>query len=156
MGLIRWIDDRMHAWMYRGSPKREMFGIMVVAVFAEPEEAAAIFPKVEAALCLIRDHSPVRFAQVQRDVPCIWVWKLHPFLAVWNVRRQMCEVSKAYLAAAETSAAYLACTLVHEAAHALLFRLGFGYAAAERLRVERLCFRAERAFARRLPDAEER
>jgi hypothetical protein len=46
-------------------------------------------------------------------------------------------------------------TLVHEATHARLDRLGFGYEEPKRLQVERICFKTQRAFARRLPQGQE-
>src|SRR2546427_9194317 len=46
----------------------------------------------------------------------------------------------------QTSAARLASTLVHEATHARLDRLGFRYAAERRARIEGICFRREIAF----------
>ena len=47
----------------------------------------------------------------------------------------------------------LAATLVHEATHAWLEAAGFEYAPARRARIEAICFRAEAAFYRRLPEA---
>ena len=67
----------------------------------------------------------------------------------------MIELFDDYVVDSETTAEKLACTLVHEAQHARLFRLGFGYQPEIRGRIERLCFRAERNFARALPDQSE-
>jgi hypothetical protein len=54
-----------------------------------------------------------------------------------------------------TSVAQIACAIVHEATHARLTRLGFGYEEPKRLRIEHICVDAERSFARRLPDGDE-
>jgi hypothetical protein len=46
----------------------------------------------------------------------------------------------------------VASTIVHEAEHARLSRLGYGYTPDLQPRIERICHRAERTFGRLLPD----
>lgn len=67
----------------------------------------------------------------------------------------MCELQENFVRAETTSIAQIASAIVHEATHARLMRLGFGYEEPKRLRIERICFGAQRGFARRLPDGEE-
>ena len=64
------------------------------------------------------------------------------------------ELYDEYVLDAQTTPDSIACTLVHEAQHARLYRLGFGYDKAIGVRIEKLCFRAQRNFARLLPDGE--
>jgi hypothetical protein len=49
----------------------------------------------------------------------------------------------------------IAATIIHEAAHARLFRLGIGNHEDIRARVEAICLRREMAFARKLPNGRE-
>ena len=67
----------------------------------------------------------------------------------------MCELQENFVRAEDTSISRIASAIIHEAAHARLMRLGFGYEEPKRLRIEHICFDAERAFVRRLPDGEE-
>ena len=60
--------------------------------------------------------------------------------------------TKKYVLDAQTTPASLACLLIHEAQHARLRRLGFGYDETIRNRIEKLCYRAQRNFARLLPN----
>ncbi len=66
----------------------------------------------------------------------------------------MCELQEQFVRDANTSVAQVACAIVHEATHARLTRLGFRYEEPKRLRIEHICFGAERTFARRLPNGE--
>jgi hypothetical protein len=66
----------------------------------------------------------------------------------------MCELNQHFVCDENTSIAQIASTIVHEAAHARLMRLGFGYEEPKRLRIEHICFDAQRAFVRRLPDSD--
>lgn len=67
----------------------------------------------------------------------------------------MCELEDNFVRAEDTSVAQIASAIVHEATHARLMRLGFGYEEPKRLRIEHICFGAQQAFARRLPDGKE-
>ena len=67
----------------------------------------------------------------------------------------MCELEENFVRAENTSAAQIASVIVHEATHARMMRLGFGYEEPKRVRIEHICFGAQQAFARRLPDGEQ-
>ncbi len=135
--------------------KRTFFGVSVGAFLPSKEQKSIVYVKLEQALLLIRVYDPRRFAQIQQDVQCILVLGDPPTVACWHQALRMIEVDDRYLCADDTSVAALACTLVHEATHARLCRLGFGYEEPKRLQVERICFKTQRAFARRLPQGEE-
>ena len=55
----------------------------------------------------------------------------------------------------ETRAMEVAATIVHEATHAWPDHHGSAFVAARRQRIEAICYRAEAAFARRVPSAED-
>ncbi len=138
---------------YRWSPNRTIRGIPTgVLRLSSQEERGTIFGKVEAALDLISEHAPVRSAQVRRDLDCIFVFGDASTAARYLAPLKMCELYFGYVLSSDTSVAELASTIVHEAQHARLARLGLQREVARIPRIERLCFRAERAFGRRLPD----
>jgi hypothetical protein len=107
---------------------------------------------MDVALKLIREKVPRRFRELESDVRCILVAGTPAFLGQFVNELRMIELYDAYAINTETTAEKLACTLVHESQHARLFRLGFGYEQDIRGQIERLCFRAERNFAKTLPD----
>src|SRR5882672_12744248 len=55
---------------------------------------------------------------------------------------------------AKFTPAHVAATIIHEATHARLMTAGVGYEPERRAKVERICFKAEIAFASRLPDGQ--
>ena len=127
-------------------------GISVGTWVTSDEAEAVIFTKVEEALSLIRAYAPRCFARLQQDVGCIFVFGIPAYRGTWRNEIRMCELEDGFVLSHETSAALVACVLVHEAMHARLMRWGFGYKEYQRARIERVCYRAQRAFARRLPD----
>jgi hypothetical protein len=66
----------------------------------------------------------------------------------------MCELYINYVLRDETSADQVASTIVHEAQHARLHRLGIRYVHDQRARIEHACYRAERGFGLRLPEGQ--
>lgn len=63
-----------------------------------------------------------------------------------------CALSVRHLARDETRGEEIASIIVHEATHARLEKAGFEYVEVNRLRIEQICFRRERAFGQKLPD----
>jgi len=145
--------SKLNRFFYRCSPKRVLCGISVGAWVTKDEEEA-VFSKVEEALVLIRTYAPLRFARLQQDVGCIFVFGSLDYRGTWRNEIRMCELKETFIRSPETSAATVASVLVHEAMHARLMRWGFGYEEYRRARTERICYKAQRAFARRLPDGE--
>jgi hypothetical protein len=119
------------------------------------DEEATTFNKVEEALLLIKTYAPVRFGRLQQDVGCIFAMGSRDWTCgTWREELRMCELDNDYVLSTDTTAVDVASTIVHEAMHARLRRWGFGYEEQHRARIERICFKAERAFAHRLPDGE--
>lgn len=119
---------------------------------SEEQEA---FQKLDTALALIRRHAPAKLRVLQMDLDSILVAGLPDYRAIYVHKMRMVEFYHRYLLDPDTTPETLACVLIHEAQHARLFRLGFGYEEPIRGRIERLCFRAERNFARLLPAGED-
>jgi hypothetical protein len=108
--------------------------------------------RVIAAVELIRRYDHAGFRRVQRGVKRILVSWLPGTWGEYHSEIDLCVLNDEHVVAPETSIAAIASTVVHEATHARLVRAGVPYDESLRPRVERICFRAQRAFGRRLPD----
>ena len=106
--------------------------------------------RIDEAMALIRKVDARRAERMQRDLSCILILRsggpefLSPISA--------CLLSEQLVLSSTVTG--LALMIVHEAAHARLWRRGLRYQHSVRDRVERICIREELAFAQRLPEAE--
>ena len=149
----------MVAALYRRATRvtRELRGIHVVVENPYPNiDNAFVLGRLDEALGLIERQQPNRFRHFQRDVRKLWVTR-HPARGVYfpGERTVMTEVT--FLNRRDISTAQLAASILHEGVHARVHqmgvRLGFKrkWPMAEE---ERLCRRAEIAFAMTLPPAD--
>ncbi|MEJ2378890.1 MAG: hypothetical protein P8Y71_27060 [Pseudolabrys sp.] len=99
-------------------------------------------------------HDPVRFSQLAGDVRGIFVAGEPACRGQYIKELQLIELDDGYVQDLQTTAEEVASTIVHEAQHARLCRLGFGYETGIRNRIERLCFLSQRIFGLRLPCGE--
>ncbi len=113
-----------------------------------------LFDKVCDAVRLIDQYNPARFARLKRDLRGLWITETGGNHAEYHYWAQLCVLDRSHLLKQEVSAVHVASIIVHEATHARLFRAGFGYEPEMRVRIERVCFKAEIAFASRLPDGQ--
>ncbi|MCZ6673066.1 MAG: hypothetical protein O7C75_09010 [Verrucomicrobia bacterium] len=144
--------SRIWHYLLRASYKRTILGIFVRTLVSGREERKTVFTKVEEALLLIKKFDPKRFNQIQSLVRCIFVFGDPTARGKWHQDLQTCEIQEEYVRSPDTAISEIASTIVHEATHARLMRLDIDYQEPKRLRIERICFKAEQAFARRLPD----
>jgi hypothetical protein len=112
-----------------------------------------LLPRIESALLLLQQHSPLQYARVLRDLDRIWIYLLPYAAAEYHASINACVIDKRYIASLDTSVEELATTILHEATHARLDRCGIKYEEARRTRIEAICCRRELAFATRLPDS---
>ena len=119
------------------------------------ENRLATFSKIDESLDLISKFDPRRYRQICRDVKMIWVSATPPNYAEWLDELKMCILDRQFVCSTDVSPAQIAATIVHEATHARLFRAKIAYTQDIRMRVEQICFKAELAFARRLPNGEQ-
>ena len=133
---------------------REIRGMHVVIENPYPTiDNDFVAGRLDAALGLIERQQPNRFRHLRRDVRRLWVTR-YPARGVYfpGQRTVMTEVT--FLNRPDMSTAQLAASILHEGVHARIHqmgvRLGFQrkWPMAEE---ERLCRRAEIAFARTLP-----
>lgn len=142
--------------LFRFSAKRELHRLTVaVWKLSTSKERSLAFDRLDAALGLIERYAPNKLKALQKDVRAILVAGLPSFWGCYVHKLRMIELYSDYVLDDQTTPESIASTLIHEAQHARLWRLGFGYDEPIRARIERLCFRAEKNFARLLPKGEE-
>lgn len=117
-------------------------------------KAEYILRRVEQALNLIKCYDPLQYARVIHNLDRVWVHLLPAGQACFRASLQACILDERYVLSAATTPEMLAKTIVHEATHARLDQLGFEYDEKQRARIEAVCFRRERAFTAKLPQAE--
>jgi hypothetical protein len=130
--------------MSKSHHTRRVDGVRVLA------SALANVERVETALNLIREHDPVRHGRLIRDLEQIWVWAIPGSVGRFRHLGWTCDLDKQFVET--TTPDLIASVIVHEATHARLFRMGFGYEEAIRERVEQICLRRELAFAAKVPN----
>src|SRR5262249_29047807 len=109
--------------------------------------------RVESALALIRQHSPLDYARIMRELERIWVHLALYGVGEYRHSLKACVLDERFVADRATTREQIASTIVHEATHARLERYGITYKEELRTRIEAICFRRELAFAVRLPDS---
>jgi tetratricopeptide (TPR) repeat protein len=142
---VRRLVDRMLLALSSG---RQVDGIWIGTGFA-PEHLS----RVERALLLVKQHSPLHYSRIIRDLERIWIVLLPDRAAEYNHSLKACVLDERFVADLATSVERLATTIVHEATHARLMRFGIGYDEDQRARIEAICARRELALAVRLPDS---
>lgn len=147
--------SRALKWLTSTGPRRFAHGLSVSAPYLDPEEAESGFQKVAAALELIALHSPGAYRHVRQSVAQIVIagrrsryWGYYLYDLEW------CLLAADWIQSDVATPPVIAMTIVHEATHGRLHRLGIQMTDENRIRVERLCMKAEIAFAGRLPGGE--
>lgn len=143
------LGDRVMLWLSSG---RNIDGVWVGTYFQT--DAEAVMGRVEAALRLIETHDLQSHRRLARDLDRVWVRLLTTGVAQYDPRLGACLLDERFVLAEGTDISHIAAAIVHEAAHARLWRYGFGYDEAVRTRIEAICLRREVSFARKLPDGE--
>jgi len=146
--------ERFNRFLFRFGRRLQVPDFDLRALLPDQEERERIAAKVAAALVVLRDHTPVRYACLRRDLPRIWVSSTLD-LAQCFYGVGICLLRFDYVVSPKTTPEALALTFVHEGTHARLARAGFPYGEAERARIERLCVFTELLVARRLPGGEQ-
>jgi len=127
---------------------RRVDGIWIGSWGRTPEEDLT---RVEGALLLIQQHSPLDHARIVRELERIWVSLSFRGLGEYKHSLKACILDERYVADPATTIERIASTIMHETTHARLERYGIGYKEYLRTRTEAICFRRQLAFAVRLP-----
>ena len=115
--------------------------------------ADGAFERVQAAMNLIKRWDPLRYRRLIADIHHISITVLaEGHAGQYRAAAAVCEIDERFLMAPGRPAEAVAALIVHEATHARLGGLGFGYEEERRSRVEATCLRREVAFLSRLPN----
>src|SRR5215831_13869544 len=133
------------------SDSRRVDGIWIGSFRDSSEDLA----RVEQALLLVKQHSPVHYSCIINNLERIWIFGLTHIGAQYNHSLKACVFDYRFLADPKTSTKRIASVIVHEATHARLERCGITYDEDRRVRIEAICLRRELALAARLPDSAE-
>lgn len=146
--LIRWLGAR------NSDPRlsqHEVRGISVVVNNTRPDIATTdVLARLQRALTLIERYAPHHFRHLRRDFAFIIVERFACRGAYFHERRA-CLVELTFTVNSSFSDAEVASTILHEAMHARLHRLGFPLEMEDRARQERFCRRAEIEFGLLVP-----
>lgn len=146
--LIRWLGAR------NSDPRlsqHEVRGISVVVNNTRPDIATTdVLARLQRALTLIERYAPHHFRHLRRDFAFIIVERFACRGAYFHEQRA-CLVELTFTVNASFSDAEVASTILHEAMHARLHRLGFPLEMEDRARQERFCRRAEIEFGLLVP-----
>jgi hypothetical protein len=126
---------------------------ITVGVVGDPTDVELAFERIAAGLSLIAEYEPQVLHHMRRCAKGILVWSTPSARAIasWHPEVKLIVVNERFLCNSQTTPRTIAATLVHETTHARLMR--FGYRPSIRARIELICHRREREFARRMPDS---
>lgn len=126
-----------------------MRGLPVLVVNTRREiDTERLYTRLDDVLGLIETYQPRRFRRLERDVAGFLV-KRFPCRGAYLPEARACLVELTFLANPDFSDAQIAASIVHEATHARLHRLGLDVSGPT---AERLCRKAELDFGRAVPD----
>ena len=133
------------------APRRTIGGVPVTVTTSDADQQASVYEKIAAALALLAQFHPRGYRAVRRYMKRVLVaWAPHVH-GSWFGPLRLCELSLEFVTHARPSE--IASTIVHEAMHARLERLGFDYNQPIRPRLESMCVRKEIEFVEKLPEA---
>lgn len=126
-------------------------GLPVLVQNSRPDIATAdVLRRLDESLGLIERYVPYHFRRLARDFSSILVQR-YACRGAFIPDQGVCLVELTFTVNPEFSPAQIAATILHEAMHARLHRLGFPLEMADRARQERFCRRAEIEFGRAVP-----
>jgi hypothetical protein len=129
-------------------------GIPVVVNNTRPDiHTNDALARLDRTLALIERFVPHHFRHLKRDFAYILVERFACRGAYFHEQRA-CLVELTFSVNPNFSDAEVAATILHEAMHARLHRLGFPLEMEDRARQERFCRRAEIEFGHVVPDGE--
>ncbi len=137
--------------MFRRADCREIRGVPVAVGRDEPR-LQDTFETITAAFDLLQDHSEGTLRDLRRHTNGVFVFATAGALGAWRREERLVILEETHLRDDGTSPADLASILVHESTHARLEAKGFAYTPELRERIEKVCFRRELGFARRLSE----
>jgi len=105
-------------------------GIWIGSWRGNPEDLT----RVEGALSLIKQHSPLDYARIIRELERIWVTLSFGGLGEYRHSLKACILDERYVGDPSFTVERIATIIVHEATHARLERCGIEYKEELRIR----------------------
>ena len=142
-------------WLERqGTVARTIRGIPVVVENTRPDVSTdEVLARLDGALALIERHQPSNFRRMRRDFARI-LSKRYPCRGAYIPAERTCLVELTFTVNPAFTLPQVAATILHEAMHARLDRMGVRSELVSRAREERFCRRAEIEFGQAVPGGE--
>ena len=129
-------------------------GVPVVVNNTRPDiDTNQVLARLDRTLALIEQYVPHHFRHLTRDFAYIVVERFACRGAYFH-QQHACLVELTFTVNPDFSDAEVAATILHEAMHARLHRLGFPLEMEDRARQERFCRRAEIEFGELVPSGD--
>jgi hypothetical protein len=129
-------------------------GVPVVVNNTRPDiDTNEVLARLDRTLALIEQYVPHHFRHLRRDFAYIVVERFACRGAYFH-QQHACLVELTFTVNPDFSDAEVAATILHEAMHARLHRLGFPLEMEDRARQERFCRRAEIEFGQLVPSGD--
>ena len=145
--LTRWLERQ-------GTVARTIRGIPVVVENTRPDVSTdEVLARLDGALALIERHQPANFRRMRRDFARI-LSKRYPCRGAYIPAERTCLVELTFTVNPAFTLPQVAATILHEAMHARLDRMGVRSELVSRAREERFCRRAEIEFGQAVPGGE--
>jgi hypothetical protein len=138
--------------LFRVSKRRTVAGVEIAAFLPDAADHAAIEAKTSEAFTLLGEYGHRHLTRVRSLADGVLLLGTAVGApASWNNDARLIRVSQHFISDPDTKPVHVAAVIVHEATHAWLDHLGFSYTTDRRARIEAICYRAQAAFARRIP-----
>ena len=132
--------------------QRTLRGLPVTVVNTRPDiDTDAVFARLDASLGLIERYTPHYYRHLVRDFAGILVER-YACRGAYLPGRRVCLLELTFAVNPSFTDAQRAATILHEAMHAKLDRLGASTGMGDRARQERFCRRAEIEFGKLVAD----
>ena len=142
-------------WLGGDTPETEsrvIGGLPITVINTRPDvDTGEVFTRLEAVLALLERHTPHYYRHMLKDLEGILVQR-YACRGAYFPGKGVCLVELTFAVNPAFTDAQRAASLLHEAMHARLDRLGASTDMADRARQERFCRRAEIEFGRLVPD----
>jgi hypothetical protein len=134
--------------------EHSVHGIPVLVNNTRPDiDTNEVLARLDRTLALIEQYVPHHFRHLKRDFAYIVVERFACRGAYFH-QQHACLVELTFTVNPDFSDAEVAATILHEAMHARLHRLGFPLEMEDRARQERFCRRAEIEFGQLVPSGD--
>lgn len=145
----RWRDRLAEKLGLNPASTRTVHELPVFVINTRSEiETERLYTRLDAVLDLIATYQPRRYRRLKRDVAGFLVRRF-PCRGAYLPEARTCLVELTFLANPDFSDAQIAASILHEATHARLHRLGLDLSGPT---AERLCRKAELDFGHAVPD----